>query len=345
MQCPKCGREIPDGTVCPCAYEAPALSGNPAVNVLRASGSSPLFLIAVILLTLTPVLSVVTALTGGGVSLVKTLVESAAQANPNLYFQQSGTEESFRVLSIFTVFLSIPSLVLLIGMWMHYAACRNRRSVSLSTAGLTVCKVVVIFQLVLQCLVAAVYGFLMAFAVASSFGSAGNLYFNGQPSPFDSGAATALMVVMFAFLILFVLGFLSLGILYNVCIVKTINRMKATANFGVPDNRIPMYLIVVLYIVGGFMGLYSLLFLLLSLTFGLSLLTGAAAEILIAVCLGKYRKQMTLLLYPQMQPFYVPQLVLPVQGYPVQQGIQPPAAPAPAEAPVPVEIPGEKPEE
>ncbi len=82
MICPKCGRPIPDGSACSCTYVTPAFSNNPAVNALKASGASPLFLSAVILYTLTPLLSVVTALTGGGVSLVKTITESAAQSDP-----------------------------------------------------------------------------------------------------------------------------------------------------------------------------------------------------------------------------------------------------------------------
>ena len=44
MICPNCGREIPDGTVCPCTLEAPALSDNPAVNVVKRVGSSGMLL-------------------------------------------------------------------------------------------------------------------------------------------------------------------------------------------------------------------------------------------------------------------------------------------------------------
>ncbi len=354
MICAKCGRTIPDGSVCPCAYGALAFSNNPAVNALKASGASPLFLSAVILFTLTPILSVVTALTGGGVSLVKTLTESAARSDPNLYFQQRGADASLSVLFGVTVVLSMPSIVFLIGMWMHYAACRNRKTGNLSTAGLTVCKVMEIIQLVLECVLCALYVFLIIAAMFLSAGTPQGFTFNGQPVPsVDHGSVTALVVVMFVILLIFVVAFFSLPVLFSICVIKVINRMKVTAGFGVPDNRIPMYLIVMLYLVGGFMALYSLMFMLLSLTLGLSLLTSAAAEILIAVCLGKYRKQMTILMYPPVQPLYASPPVMPVQGYPVQQAvIQPPAVPAespiPAGSPAPMVTsasPEEKPEE
>ncbi|WP_322182269.1 hypothetical protein [Neglectibacter caecimuris] len=354
MICPKCGRPIPDGSACSCTYVTPAFSNNPAVNALKASGASPLFLSAVILYTLTPLLSVVTALTGGGVSLVKTITESAAQSDPNLYFQQRGADASLSALFGVTVVFSIPSIVFLIGMWMHYAACRNRKTGNLSTAGLTVCKVMEIIQLVFECIVFAIYVIFIIAAMFLSAGASQGVFFNGQPAPsMDHGSVTALVVVMFVVLLIFIIAFFSLPVLFSICVIKVINRMKATASFGVPDNRIPMYLIVMLYLIGGFMALYSLMGMLLSLTLGLSLLTGAAAEILIAVCLGKYRKHMTVLMYLPVQPLYAPQSVMPAQGYPMQQAvIQPSAVPVenhtPAGFPVPMVTsasPEEKPEE
>ena len=47
MICPKCGRTVPDGAPCPCG--APVLSSNPAVNLKKTLGSSPKFLTAAIL--------------------------------------------------------------------------------------------------------------------------------------------------------------------------------------------------------------------------------------------------------------------------------------------------------
>ena len=51
MICPKCGRTVPDGAPCPCG--APVLSSNPAVNLMKTLGSSPKFLTAAILYSVT----------------------------------------------------------------------------------------------------------------------------------------------------------------------------------------------------------------------------------------------------------------------------------------------------
>lgn len=51
MICPKCGRTVPDGAPCPCG--APVLSSNPAVNLMKTLGSSPKFLAAAILYSVT----------------------------------------------------------------------------------------------------------------------------------------------------------------------------------------------------------------------------------------------------------------------------------------------------
>ena len=51
MICPKCGRTVPDGAPCPCG--APVLSSNPAVNRMKTLGSSPKFLTAAILCSVT----------------------------------------------------------------------------------------------------------------------------------------------------------------------------------------------------------------------------------------------------------------------------------------------------
>ena len=63
MQCPKCGREIPYGTVCSCSANTP-LSSNPAVNVLKTIGSSPLFLTAAVLYSVATLISVFTSIMG-----------------------------------------------------------------------------------------------------------------------------------------------------------------------------------------------------------------------------------------------------------------------------------------
>ncbi len=58
MICPNCGRDIPDGSVCPCTLQSTPLSDNPALNIVKTIGSSPLFLVMTIFLSLSTLFTI-----------------------------------------------------------------------------------------------------------------------------------------------------------------------------------------------------------------------------------------------------------------------------------------------
>ncbi len=292
MICPKCGRNIPDGTICPCS-RAQALSSNPAVNALKTLGSSTMFLVFAILMSLVPVLSVL-----GQLALRSNMGELMYYAmqldlDPSVLYPMVNALGSA---SVGTAIVSaIPSILMAVGIWITYVSCRNGMSGNITTSGLTICKVLSIISLVCLCIVAAAVLLLLVVLLIVGVSESG----------YD-GMGEAMSVIAVVFFVIFGAVF-ALTIVYEACIIKTINRIKATATTGVPNNRIPNFLIVMNYIVAVCSALSGFANLLTSPALGLGCFASAAALILISLILSKYRSGMTMLMYPPVQPVYPPQ--------------------------------------
>ena len=305
MICPKCGRNIPDGSVCPCSYNTPVLSSNPAVNTLKTIGSSPLFLVVSILLSIAPVLTIASQL--GLRDNMWDLFYYAMQLDldPSLFYPVIDAASSMSVAG--AVLSAVPAILVAVAMWITYASCRDTQSGNVSTAGLTICKVLSIISLVCICILAAILVlFMVIFMIAGMAEAANDVY------GYDASIAQAGIAVL---LVLFVIlaAVLALAVIYQVCVIKTINRIKATATTGVPDNRIPNFLVVMNYIEAAGMVLAGLANLFTTPILGLGSLVGAATLVIISIILTRYRSGMTLLMYPPVQPVY-PQQPTPPQG-------------------------------
>ena len=235
MMCPKCGRTIPDGTQCPCG--APVLSSNPAVNLIKTLGSSPKFLAAAILTSVMVLFSILASM--GSKDLLVSLYYYGANygVDPDVFYPAMSALENS--LGVGTVVAAIPSILIAVGMWMFYVSCRSTQSGNVSTAGLTLCKVLAIISLVLFCVVVAVALVAMVVVLVAVGAMAGNAYYSDYG---NSAAAFASVQVFLGFIAVILLGVLALYIVYYICIVKTINRVKASALHGVPDNRVPRFL-------------------------------------------------------------------------------------------------------
>ncbi len=304
MICPKCGRNIPDGTVCPCSMAQP-LSSNPAVNTLKTLGSSTLFLVFAILMSLVPVLSI-----AGQMSMRSNLGDLMYYAmqldlDPSVLYPMVNALSSASVGT--AIVGAIPSILMAVGLWITFATCRSVQSGNVSTAGLTICKVLAIISLVFICIGAAAMVLALVVLLIAGVGElSSDLY------GYDAGIAQAGMAVV---LVLFVIlaAVMVLMIVYQVCVIKTINRIKNTAVTGVADNRVPNFLIVMNYILAVGSALAGLANLFTSPVIGLSSLIAAATLVIISILLSKYRTGMTLLMYPPVQPVY-PQQPMPPQG-------------------------------
>lgn len=295
MICPKCGRMVPDGSQCPCG--APVLSSNPAVNLLKTIGSSPKFLTAVILYTVMVVFNILMSFSSG--DWINALYYYGANygLDPDIFYPMMSALESSSLLG--AVMGSIPAILLAVGMWMFYVTCRNTQSGNISTAGLTICKVIAYIVLVFICALAAL---LLVMAVLLMIGgvattSAYNSYY------YDDGSAAVLITVLGVLLVVLA-AVMALLIAYYVCVIKTINRIKASALNGAPDNRIPRFLTVLMMVTGVLSGLGGLFSLFTTPAAGIASLAGAVCAILMALLLSEYRAKMSMLLYPPVQPMY-----------------------------------------
>ncbi len=296
MICPKCGRNIPDGSLCPCSA-GPVLSSNPALNALKSIGSSPLFAGAAVLFSLSTLFS----LMGGLFSSI----DYTDLYYAVLYLHLDGNElvsllDMMNGVSVVGAVLgNVPGILVAVSLWLMYASSRNTHTGNVSTAGITICKVLAVIQLVFTCLAAAFV--LLALAVVFFAAVAGEMDDVGYEYGFYFGEFMAVFCVVL--LVAVIIAF-TLAVLYQACVIKTCSRIKATALTGVPDNRIPSYLIVMNYItaVVGVFG--SIGFLMDRPLTSIAALVNAAGLIVLSIALNQYRSRMTILMYPPVQPVY-----------------------------------------
>lgn len=330
MICPNCGREIPDGTICPCALEAaaPPLSDNPAVNVIKTAGSSGLGLALAVLLSLSALLAIFSSL-------------GTSQALDNLYYYAytAGLDmdvilrmmEYSRSSSLASAVLgSIPAILMAVAAWIHFGTCRSRASGNISTAGLTIYKVLAYIGLIGLCLAALlVVGLLgiLIFAAAAGTLSLGD--FAAQFGSYDADEAKLALIIIFATFAAFLAFFMALAIAYQAGLIRTINRVKAVAATGLADNRVSSYVIGMNYVLAAFSilsGLFSLFFSPLS---AIASFASAGGGIVASLLLSRYRKAMNLVIFPPVMP-PMPQPVYAAQPEPAapedgpREGEQPP---------------------
>ena len=335
MICPNCGREIPDGTVCPCTLEAPALSDNPAVNVIKRVGSSGMFLALCVLFSAWALLTIFSSL---GVSdalaniymYAYQIGMNAEQIMPILDLMQSSTVTS-------AVLGSIPAILTAAAMWIHFSTCRNRLSGNISTAGLTICKVLCYISMISLCVLAFLIlgGFaliIVAIFVSNepwsqlfSYGAYAYGYSQG-PGYTDEEATIAIVVVLGVFALIITFAMV-LAITYQASFIRMINRTKNVALTGLADDRVSGYLtgmsgfVAACSIISGFGALLT------APIAGAATLCHAAGFIVMILLLRKYKNEMNMVLYPSMQPA-MPTNMPPAYGQPpYQPGPQPPETP------------------
>lgn len=329
MICPNCGREIPDGAVCPCALEAikPPLSDNPAVNAIKTIGSSGLGLALTIFLSLSALLSIFSSV---GVN----------QGLENLYYYayMTGMDmdiimdmmDASRSSSVVDAVLGcIPAILIAVAAWLHYSTCRSRASGNISTAGLTIWKVLTYIRLVVLCLASIVVlgglAILIFLAATDSF----PLDFLGSAFAASAGDAKLALIIIFATIAAFFAFFMALAIGYDASLIRTISRAKNVASTGYADDRVSGYVIGMNYVAAVFSILYGLFCLFFSPLTAVSAFVSAAGGILASLLLSRYRKAMNLVIFPPVMP----PMPLPVQEGPLPEAPQEEASPADGQEP------------
>lgn len=330
MICSRCGREIPDGTVCPCSAQptptqptpmqptpmqptpiqptpiqpmpmqpAPmsptsALSSNPALHVLKSIGSSPLFLTAAILYSVSVVLTLVSGIWGSA-DATAALYQFAYQFDVDLSPLYPYLDDAASTSVVSVLCSSLFNILTAVAYWIHFCTCRSRKSGNISTVGLTIWKVITYIAFISICVGAGV----LFIAILILFGAGGVAAISGESA--SAGGA----VIAIAVIVLLICGAIfGLAIPYFVCEIKVINRAKAIAATGLPDSRVSQFFVVMLWITAifGLFGAVSTLF--TDPVNGLALVASNAGGILIALCLTRYRREMDLVHQGMMPPQY-----------------------------------------
>lgn len=322
MICPNCGREIPDGTVCPCTLAAPALSDNPALNAIKTVGSSPMFLAMTILLSASALLTMFSSL-GYNDTFVNIYYYAYTMGlDMDAVMAMLDAMQSTSVARV--VLSSIPAILMAVAMWIHFGTCKNLQSGNISTAGLTICKVLTYIYMISLCLVAftlfavlvlAIIGIATSSFVFPSYGGYGIGYS-------DEEARLAVIIVLGVFALI-VGGIMALAIAYQASIIRTINRTKQVAQSGMADDRVSGYFIGMNYFVAACSIISGGLTLLTAPITGAATLAHGVAFILISLLLRRYRQEMNQVLFPPVQPV-MPYAYAPFQGGPQAAQPQPP---------------------
>lgn len=288
MFCPNCGREIPDGTVCPCTYEQPALSTNPVLHSIKSLGSSNLYLAMTICATVAVVFTVAGNFftTVSVPALLEELVYNLTGSVDDLY-AVTATASAGSLASI--VSSALISGVYVAAFWLHYVTCRSRATGNIATHGLTIWKVYAWISVISAVLAA------VAVAVVAALFTFLGLALSEAPEPAVVIAVVAVAVILIGV----ALGF---TIAFAISKLRLINRTKTAALTGTIPPKVSSFLIVLSYITAGLTVVEVLGSLFVSPMSALATLADGARIFLMGMLLSRYRKAIAALQMQQQYP-------------------------------------------
>jgi len=190
MFCTKCGKEVPENGECPCEQPQPQqppqqqpqpqqqqpqqvlqqpwqqyqpapsgfnrpFSSTPAINALKQAGSSPLFAAAAVLYSLLLIFSLVQIFIPTNIMQQVTSIfneaglydEIPSEARNMMNTITGGISAGTIIVNLIAL---ITPILIGIGMWIHFAASRDKSHDGMRTGGLTMIKVSVIIELVFK---------------------------------------------------------------------------------------------------------------------------------------------------------------------------------------------------
>ncbi len=239
-------------------YQKPekVYSPNPVVNAIKKTAASGTLLTANILYT------IATALMPLSLFVIAMILWAQAIMLEGFY----GIEVLIAMIFIFGFIAMIPNIITLIGMWQIYGAGRNTKQPGMSVAGFTTSKIVTIIKMVFRTIVyggaTLIYliGTIVMFVFSVSLDEyAGEIteYSGAQAEILEALLPTIYLIVTVIFAIIFIVD-----LILRIKTLSTIDTVKNSAVRGRKTGKISMYLIVMLFISGGFScisGLISLL--------------------------------------------------------------------------------------
>lgn len=248
--CKRCGNRLTQnpGNNAGAAPRAFQLSDNPAVHTLKAQGSSGKCLAAALLYSAMLLFQLIHAFQGmraydGLLGSIGDLV-GGLESIPLVgrYYEQAN-----RVVVGLNLLWLVPTIFILIGIWLLYLSCRDRSTGGVATAGATIIKVVAVIHLVLICLIFLAIEAALIAAAVQVFGSSHPL------DPYTPTTTYYGSSMLMAFLAVLAAGIGALFILYYASILSILGSIKKAALTGKPSEvRLATYLGVMNFILAVF---------------------------------------------------------------------------------------------
>ncbi len=290
-------------------------SSNPAVDVLKRTGASGKFLVLTIMMTVSVAVSIAFS---GEMSRHYSMVFSD-------FF--SSLSRSFNDITgasiVASIFISLPTILVVVAMWMIFFACSSRKDGGVSTSGITLLKVIKIIELVIFLLASLA---LLAIGILFLTGVMGNIisssigdwyyYYYGTLADFsslDGRAGFTIFGIIFCVIAVLMCAFV---VAFYTSIIKILSRGKNIAETGVPDNRVSGFLIAVLWIFAIIQAIIAVVSIFSGTFSFIPPVFSCVTMLLAAILLSEYKKGMTAVLYgahpvmaaPEAYSSYAPQV-------------------------------------
>lgn len=273
-------------------------SSNPAINAVKKIAASPIFLTGVILYSVYALFQLISTFSGNAIiNMIETALKfSGAYGSSEIYAIEQMLEGMRAGAIIGGLLGMIPTLLVVLALWLIFTAGRNIKEQGMKTAGLTIIKVLSIISLVTFCVTMglSIIAIILLIVFAASLpelagGAIFDMSYYGGDYGYGYGyedqmkdilnMGTGLIVGLLVVVALIIAASFVINLLFYIKTIKTLNSIKNTVDSGRFTGKISMYLIVMLFITASAN----------VLTFSLAGLSSGVAIILFAVALIKLR--------------------------------------------------------
>lgn len=290
--CPQCGVVFDENntpTAAPSGGADPATSAEQStegavLTTIRSLASSNAFLVAIIACTLMMLISLI--------SSGQTATDTVAQLREATGISLPGLDTG---ISIGLLVGYIPQILIVVGLWFTYITASERHTAGINTAGLSMIKGVLIFEVVLLCLFMVV---MLGYMFSDSFDRTLGYMLSGEEGVMAVGIPFYLRLIP----VLVVGGVMVWMIVYYVKVITTINGIRESIRRGEAlIHEVSRFVVVMNVLIGILTALSGVISLIswvgtpgsaLPLLAVLSSLCGTVTYLAFAHCLKQYQKQL-----------------------------------------------------
>lgn len=195
---------------------------------------SPIFLISVICYTLIQIMNLV-GNSGGGLSVLHSTLSEMGMSSSDIS-QLTGSLD--QTITGFQLISALPGILMAVGLWITFVSALNDSSDGVSSAGLTMIRVV-------QIVIGSLTGVALVFSLIGLAGMSSRI----NSDAVSSVVGMAILVVLVALVVVLV---------YYGLITSSLRKVIDTLHTGVPDAGVSMTIAVLQFIGGGFSLLWML---------------------------------------------------------------------------------------